>query len=79
MDRSFKVQVPTFKTNLKTEPIRALEFRRKSKIENCKSKMISFLIKLPLNEGFEFGNGLGGIIATNVQGQFAAGTGGEHH
>src|ERR1035437_1677084 len=39
----------------------------------------SFLIKLALDEGFEFGDGGVGVHTFDVQGDFAAGAGGEHH
>ena len=40
---------------------------------------LSVLIKLPFDQGFDFGDGLLGIRAAGVQGHFAAGTEGEHH
>ena len=38
-----------------------------------------FLVKLSLDEGFDFSDGLSGVCAANVQDQFTAGAGGEHH
>jgi hypothetical protein len=39
----------------------------------------SGFFKLGFEEGFEFGEGLGGVVAVGVNGQSAARTGGEHH
>jgi hypothetical protein len=47
--------------------------------KNFGSPFDLFLVKLSPDEGFEFGNGLLCVRAANIQGQFAAGAGGEHH
>jgi len=38
-----------------------------------------FLVKLSLDEGLQFDNGGGGIRAFDMERNFAAGAGGEHH
>ena len=38
-----------------------------------------FLVKLPQDQGFEFGQDGGGVVALDVEGDFAAGAGGQHH
>src|ERR1700722_1484974 len=43
------------------------------------SPRLLFFVKLPLDERFQIGDGLGGISAANMQRHFTAGAGGEHH
>jgi hypothetical protein len=50
-----------------------------SSLRNFGGPFDLFLVKLSLDEGFDFSNGLLRVVTANVQDQFAAGAGGEHH
>ena len=73
---SFKFQVSSFKLKRWRS---SGEGREKFQITKLKSKTRSFLVKLAFDERFNLGDGLGRIVAVGMDGEFAAGAGGEHH
>src|SRR6185437_13129363 len=47
--------------------------------KRAKKKQALLLVELAMEKVFQFGDGGGGVVAFGVDGQFAAGTRGEHH
>src|ERR1700761_7687642 len=71
---------------LKSDEAMGISLNLKSKVQSPKWRNFSleaqqplFLVKLPLDERFEFGDGLRAVGAADMEDNFAAGAGRQHH